>query len=252
MPSLTANVLLHTLPKRNIKESAVKTLHLTESDSMLYFSVGSTTSLLSWALKWQNYGAKCKAFYFLSRREKERSVFYNNLAISLYSGFSYWAVYKFALHKLLNCINWRGITFQTSLALGRHFNGLIMYYTFLAANFAESHEKFFGPRITIPFEEYLLSVYDSTFKKFLFSLFFLERIRYTEVPWYICPFRQVGAEIWKRDVNFMPLFFQFGFVFPVTFSLLKQMTPLGYYLYFYSELLRPYFSYKKIYTINWP
>ena len=127
-----------------------------------------------------------------------------------------------------------------------------IYYIPISGDFGEIHEKFFGPRITIPFEEHLFSVYDATFKKFLFSLFFLERIRYTEVPWYICPFRHVD-KVWKQNINFLPAFFQFGFIFPpLPILLFSKMPSIGYYLYFYSEILQPYFSYKKIYTINWP
>jgi len=56
----------------------------------------------------------------------------------------------------------------------------------------------------------------------------------------------------RISLCFIPVFAQSGLTFLAHLSLLRQMSSIGYYLYFYSELLRPHFSYRKIYTINWP
>ncbi len=43
-----------------------------------------------------------------------------------------------------------------------------------------------------------------------------------------------------------------GYIFHVCLEPVNKMSRLGYYIHFYSELLSPSTSYKKIYVINWP
>jgi len=94
----------------------------------------------------------------------------------------------------------------------------------------------------------LLSV---SYKKFLLYLFYLERERKTEVEWYLCPFRFVCSLNFARELSFSFLD-EFGLAFYTTLLLLRFPSAVGYYLYFYEQLMEPYFKYHKIYTIGWP
>jgi len=254
MPSLTAQATFNPNPKRDNSLGAEKCFTIIQDKQIIYLNLYSHKSYLLWAIKWNNLASGQSDFYFYSVREKERitAAFLQHLS-SLVEPFFFSLVYKLSLHNILVYSSSKEISIQSSLYLAAKRGPVsALFLTSFLADSSADFEKFFGPRISLRFSNSYSSETFAVYKKFLLNLFYLLRERYTEVPWFICPFRQVGAEIWKRDINFIPLFFQFGFVFPITFSLLKQMTPVGYYLYFYGELLRPYFSYRKIYTINWP
>jgi len=253
MPSLTAQAVFYPSPKRDNPLRILEPLFVIHNRELVYYSLCQQESCLLWAIKWSNLAKKIRSFYFFPAREKERIVAeLPHCLIGIKVPFLYHPTYKIALHSLLVYSIHKYGLFRGLLNLQPAWAaGAILYSMTFIPSAHESYEKFFRPRIFLYLNSNYAPILSAAYKKFLFNIFYGEWRRYTETEWFICPFRYLGSVKWHETISIMPSF-EFGFIYTRLLLLLALMNPVGYYLYFYDKLMQPYFSYKKIYTINWP
>jgi len=106
--------------------------------------------------------------------------------------------------------------------------------------------------LLLPFSMYYFPLRSASYKKFLLHLFYFQQERLAEAEWYLCPFRFVSSLQFLTTALSFSLAHEFGLSFSTMLLFLRFPSITGYYLYFSEELMRPYFKYHKIYTIDWP